>query len=202
MDDGSTDSTAAATETFAAADFNIRLLRNPGNRGKGFSVRRGMLTRTEWRLFTDADLSAPIAPNSGAPWKAAGARTPDRHRLARHRPFADRRTPAWPSRTRRQILQLRHAAGHGNDISDTQCGFKFFRGDVARQIFCASASTASALMSRCCILPGSAVIGPRKSPYTGTTPKAAKWTLTPGRPSPNWPESAGTILKAGTHSRF
>ena len=40
---------------------NIRVLRNPGNRGKGFSVRHGMLeARGDWCLFTDADLSAPI----------------------------------------------------------------------------------------------------------------------------------------------
>ena len=39
----------------------VRVLRNPGNRGKGYSVRHGMLeAKGEWRLFTDADLSAPI----------------------------------------------------------------------------------------------------------------------------------------------
>ncbi len=54
VDDGSTDDTAAV-----AGRPGVRLLRNPGNRGKGYSVRHGMLeARGEWILFTDADLSA------------------------------------------------------------------------------------------------------------------------------------------------
>src|ERR1035438_293829 len=61
VDDGSRDGTAALVENFAAQDGHIRLLRNPGNRGKGYSVRHGMLeARGDWILFSDADLSAPI----------------------------------------------------------------------------------------------------------------------------------------------
>src|SRR5271165_2086863 len=57
VDDGSTDKTVE----IASARAGIRLLRNTGNRGKGFSVRRGVLeARSELILFTDADLSAPI----------------------------------------------------------------------------------------------------------------------------------------------
>jgi glycosyltransferase involved in cell wall biosynthesis len=38
------------------------LFSNPENRGKGYSVRRGMLKATgDWVLFTDADLSAPVS---------------------------------------------------------------------------------------------------------------------------------------------
>src|SRR5579872_7290823 len=57
VDDGSTD------ETFEVATrrAGIRVLKNGHNRGKGFSVRRGVLeSRGEMILFTDADLSAPI----------------------------------------------------------------------------------------------------------------------------------------------
>ena len=61
VDDGSADGTAAVAARVAAARPNVRVLRNPGNRGKGYSVRHGMLeAKGEWTLFSDADLSAPI----------------------------------------------------------------------------------------------------------------------------------------------
>src|SRR5438309_11454212 len=43
VDDGSTDGTRAVAERFALTYPNVRVLRNPGNRGKGYSVRHGML---------------------------------------------------------------------------------------------------------------------------------------------------------------
>ena len=56
VDDGSRDATVEV-----AGRAGARVLRNPGNRGKGYSVRHGMLkAKGEWALFTDADLSAPI----------------------------------------------------------------------------------------------------------------------------------------------
>ena len=61
VDDGSTDATVEAVREFTEGSLRIRILRNPGNRGKGYSVRHGMLeARGEWRLFSDADLSTPI----------------------------------------------------------------------------------------------------------------------------------------------
>jgi dolichyl-phosphate beta-glucosyltransferase len=60
VDDGSTDGTAAAAEQFLGSTMG-RVLRNGTNRGKGFSVRRGVLeARGERVLMTDADLSTPI----------------------------------------------------------------------------------------------------------------------------------------------
>src|SRR6202023_2468834 len=57
VDDGSRDGTAAVAERFPG----VRVLKNPGNRGKGYAVRHGMLeARGEWLLFSDADLSTPI----------------------------------------------------------------------------------------------------------------------------------------------
>ncbi len=61
VDDGSRDGTAALVESVAKQDPRVHLVNNPGNRGKGYSVRHGMLkARGEWILFSDADLSAPI----------------------------------------------------------------------------------------------------------------------------------------------
>ena len=61
IDDGSTDGTVQLVSEWAARTTSIRLLRNQVNRGKGFSVRHGMLeARGKVALFTDADLSSPI----------------------------------------------------------------------------------------------------------------------------------------------
>ena len=61
VDDGSTDATAQVVRAFAADAPEVRLIQNPGNRGKGYSVRNGMLQALgEVVMFTDADLSAPM----------------------------------------------------------------------------------------------------------------------------------------------
>ena len=60
VDDGSADRTAELAEDFAGR-LDLRLIRNERNRGKGYSIRRGMLAaQGRWRLFCDADLSTPI----------------------------------------------------------------------------------------------------------------------------------------------
>ena len=61
INDGSRDNTAEIVRQYAAEYPYIRLIENPGNRGKGYSIRNGMLQATgDVVLFTDADLSAPI----------------------------------------------------------------------------------------------------------------------------------------------
>ena len=61
VDDGSKDATAAMVREFAAQHPFARLLQNPGNRGKGYSVRHGMeKAQGDWILSTDADLSSPL----------------------------------------------------------------------------------------------------------------------------------------------
>src|ERR1044071_5856280 len=62
VNDGSTDNTSDLVRDFARRNSSIRLVNNPGNRGKGFSVRNGMLNaHGDILLFSDADLSAPIS---------------------------------------------------------------------------------------------------------------------------------------------
>lgn len=136
VDDGSTDNTAGAAEQFAKANANIRVLRNPGNRGKGYSVRHGMLeARGDWRLFSDADLSTPIeeleklrcAVATGNYGVAIGSRALDRSLIGVHQPgFRE---------TMGRFFNLVMRAATGLAIADTQCGFKLFRADVAEEVF-------------------------------------------------------------------
>src|ERR1700751_1957477 len=61
VNDGSRDNTAELVREFAAKDSRLRLIENPGNRGKGYAVRNGMLNaQGEGIVFSDADLSSPI----------------------------------------------------------------------------------------------------------------------------------------------
>jgi glycosyltransferase involved in cell wall biosynthesis len=135
VDDGSRDDTAKLADEFAAASAEVRVLRNPGNRGKGYSVRHGMLeARGEWRLFTDADLSSPIeeldklwaAASTGAEI-AIGSRALDRSLIGVHQPGFRETAGKFFNGVMRVMVGL--------NISDTQCGFKLFRGDAARAVF-------------------------------------------------------------------
>src|SRR5689334_1443107 len=61
VNDGSRDGTADVARAFGQRNRAVKLLENPGNRGKGYSVRHGMLeAQGDVLLFTDADLSSPI----------------------------------------------------------------------------------------------------------------------------------------------
>jgi glycosyltransferase involved in cell wall biosynthesis len=148
VDDGSTDGTFDVATAFANGNPNIRVLRNPGNRGKGYSVRHGMLeARGAWRLFSDADLSTPIeeleklwyaVANGGMQSCASGnvrgndeiaigSRALDRSLIGVHQPGY--------RETMGRLFNVVMRAVTGLPISDTQCGFKLFRADVAEQIF-------------------------------------------------------------------
>jgi len=132
VDDGSSDRTAAVAESRGG----VRLLRNPGNRGKGYAVRHGMLEAYgEWVLYSDADLSAPIedatilykaAAESGAQI-AIGSRALDRSLVSVHQSsFRE-----WSGRAFNVIMR----AVTGLKFRDTQCGFKLYRRDAAKTVF-------------------------------------------------------------------
>jgi len=136
VDDGSTDDTVAVVEGLRAAHPEVRLLRNPGNRGKGYSVRHGMLEAAgDWVLFSDADLSAPIeeldkllAAVAGSQAAVAiGSRALDRSLIAVHQ--------SWFRENAGRIFNLLVRLIAGLPFQDTQCGFKLFQRQAAREIF-------------------------------------------------------------------
>lgn len=135
VNDGSTDRTAEVVRTFAKKAPEVRLMENPSNRGKGFSVRAGMLqAQGEVVLFTDADLSAPIEEAErlftaiaggadiaiGSRWLEKGRQT---HRQPLYRQFFGRCFNA----VIRTVMGLKFA--------DTQCGFKAFTREAAHTVF-------------------------------------------------------------------
>ncbi len=132
VDDGSRDGTAALIERRDGA----RLLRNPGNRGKGYTVRHGMLeAKGEWILYTDADLSAPIgeldklfaAAQREQADVAIGSRALDRSLVGVHQSAFRELSGRFFNLVMRTVTGL--------PFRDTQCGFKLFRAAAAREIF-------------------------------------------------------------------
>ncbi len=136
VDDGSSDATVQVAEQFARDGCPVRVLRNPGNRGKGFAVRHGMQEGTgDWLLFSDADLSTPIAEieklwaalQGGDAAVAIGSRALDRSLIGVRQPAFRERAGQIFNWVMQRVLGL--------PISDTQCGFKLFRQDAARAVF-------------------------------------------------------------------
>ncbi|MGO9435892.1 MAG: dolichyl-phosphate beta-glucosyltransferase [Terracidiphilus sp.] len=135
VNDGSTDSTAQLVHNIARNAPEIRLLENPGNRGKGYAVRNGILHALgDIVMFTDSDLSAPIDEAErlfaaiaggadiaiGSRWLATSRQT---HRQPLYRQFFGRCFNA----VCRMVMRL--------PFADTQCGFKAFTRAAAQTVF-------------------------------------------------------------------
>jgi glycosyltransferase involved in cell wall biosynthesis len=135
VDDGSIDETLSIVQRWTTLDERVKLIKNDGNRGKGYSVRNGLLQAMgEVVMFTDADLSAPIeeaerlfaALDAGAD-VAIGSRWLDKQKQTLHQPLYRRffgRRFNWVTR---RVISL--------PFEDTQCGFKAFKRDAAQTIF-------------------------------------------------------------------
>src|ERR1700679_3311181 len=135
VNDGSTDDTAQIVREFGKACSQVLLVENPGNHGKGYSVRNGMLhARGDICLFTDADLSSPISEAQKLfDAIAAGADIAIGSRWLR----ADLQTERQPlyrqlfGRIYNPVLRI----FLNLNFVDTQCGFKAFRREAAQRIF-------------------------------------------------------------------
>src|ERR1700737_2117028 len=135
VDDGSKDEPRGSVQGSISGHPRLHLVQNPGNRGKGYSVRNGLLQAAgDIVMFTDADLSAPMeeaerliaAIHAGAD-VAIGSRWMDRTRQTIHQPLYRQffgRCFNWITRT---VMGL--------PFKDTQCGFKAFKREAAQVIF-------------------------------------------------------------------
>jgi glycosyltransferase involved in cell wall biosynthesis len=135
VNDGSRDNTAEIVKSFAAKDPIVQLVENPGNHGKGYSVRNGMLhAKGKIVLFSDADLSSPIEEATkllralaagadiaiGSRWLRAETQT---QRQPLHRQIFGR------------VFNLLLRIILGLKFKDTQCGFKAFKQPAVHAIF-------------------------------------------------------------------
>lgn len=135
VNDGSTDNTADIVRQYAAQHPWLRLIENPGNRGKGFSVRNGMLhARGDILLFSDADLSSPITEAD----KLVAALQSEADVAIGSR-WVRKELQVVPQPLGRQILgrmfNMALRLVLGLNFKDTQCGFKAFRRPAAELVF-------------------------------------------------------------------
>ena len=162
VDDGSTDGTAKVAEDWMLKFPTLRLVSNGRNRGKGFSVRHGMLeARGRLTLFTDADLSTPmeemdkLLESLRTQDVAIGSRALDRGMIETHQ------------------TRLREIAGiifngfvrllTGLPYLDTQCGFKAFRTAAQRKIWLRSGAALSRQAARPHLRRSAGALGPRSA---------------------------------------
>jgi dolichyl-phosphate beta-glucosyltransferase len=135
INDGSRDNTAEIARDWARRNSAVKLVENPGNRGKGYSVRNGMLhAQGDVLLFSDADLSSPMceahklfaALESGA-GVAIGSRWLNRALQIEKQPLYRQFFGRIFNLALRIVLNLKQ--------KDTQCGFKAFTRRAADAIF-------------------------------------------------------------------
>jgi dolichyl-phosphate beta-glucosyltransferase len=135
VNDGSRDNTAEIVRAWTRRSPAVKLVENPGNRGKGYSVRNGMLqAQGDILLFSDADLSSPIhealklfaALESGAE-VAIGSRWLNRELQTERQPFHRQFFGRIFNLALRIVLNLKQ--------KDTQCGYKAFTRRAADAIF-------------------------------------------------------------------
>lgn len=135
VDDGSTDRTVQVVEEWARQMPSLRVVRNGENRGKGYSVRHGMLEALgRIALFTDADLSSPIEESSkllaaiaAGNDVAIGSRALDRSLIEIHQsPYRELAGIIFNGFVRLFT---------GLPFHDTQCGFKAFVCEPSRVVF-------------------------------------------------------------------
>ena len=135
VDDGSRDGTSRLVARLAAEIPELRLIRLPANRGKGYAVRTGVVNARGRRvLFADADGATPMAEvarldaalDAGAD-VAIGSRALSgegvRVRARLHRRMM--------GRAFHLLVGLLTVPG----FRDTQCGFKLFRAAAAHDLF-------------------------------------------------------------------
>ena len=135
VDDGSTDDTRRiARQTAGHAGLPLTILEHAQNRGKGAAIRMGVLASSgDPVLISDADLSTPLSEWTKLAERlpthpiAIGSRAIDEDLVRRRQPFYR----VLLGKAGNKIIQLFAVPG----IQDTQCGFKLFRGDVARELF-------------------------------------------------------------------
>lgn len=137
VNDGSSDRTTSIVEDTHAGDNRVRIVEydKPGNRGKGYAVRFGMLCVVgKYRLFMDADNSTTVDHfeqfrpllESGND-VVIGSRAAKGAEIAVHQAWWKEFLGVLGNRW------IRFWAMPG--IQDTQAGFKVFTGEAAEDVF-------------------------------------------------------------------
>jgi len=134
VDDGSEDETAGKVESYAKDYSEIKLRKNP-HKGKGFAVRTGVLDSVgKYVLMIDADMATPIEELKRLMVWIKDSDF-DIAIGSREGIGAERRNEPFYRHLMGRIFNLIVGILVIPGIKDTQCGFKVFKGNVAREVF-------------------------------------------------------------------
>ncbi len=139
VDDGSDDGTGAEAEKAERVEgVDVKVVRYEKNRGKGYAVKQGMaVTSGEFVMFADCGGCVPyedamrglrILRSDEADIAHASRRTKCSEIYQKQSPF--RQMCSWAFRH-----LMVHWMGIGHEYTDTQCGFKLYKGDVGRELY-------------------------------------------------------------------
>jgi dolichyl-phosphate beta-glucosyltransferase len=139
VDDGSTDNTTEVARSVQIPETVARrVVRYGAHRGKGYGVRTGMTQTTgRYVMFADCGVCIPYDNvlagldmlKNGTCDIAHGSRRHIESQILRAQPWHRRLISRTFKSTVRTIL------GVPRSLTDTQCGFKVYRGDVARELY-------------------------------------------------------------------
>jgi len=139
VDDGSSDGTSeAAKNVTTPAEINLEVIRYDEHRGKGHAVRAGIRkTSGDYVMFADSGCCVPYGYvldglkllKSGACDIAHGSRKLPESKIERPQ--------GWYRRICAGIFRwgIHRSMKIPSELADTQCGFKIYRGDVARSLY-------------------------------------------------------------------
>jgi len=135
VDDGSTDGTANVVTQFEKSQRPIRLISYPNNEGKGYAVKFGVLnSQGQNILIMDADGSTPLSE-----YLKLKSKLDEGYKIAiGSRALFDENSKVNTVWYRKLLGRVFNALVNiilVPGIEDTQCGFKLFSGDIAKNVF-------------------------------------------------------------------
>jgi len=138
-DDGSTDPTEqAARQTSVPENVSVRVIRYEPHRGKGYAVRTGMRATTgRFVMFADCGLCIPYGNALQGLALIREDKCDIAHGSRRHIESDILRDQPWHRRLFSRLFKaaVRTLLRIPRRLTDTQCGFKVYAGDVARELY-------------------------------------------------------------------
>jgi dolichyl-phosphate beta-glucosyltransferase len=139
VDDGSQDDTAGAARAVDVPPAaRLHVIRYEQHRGKGYGVRTGMAASTgTYAMFADCGLCVPYGNTLEGLEMLRSDQCDIAHGSRRHIQSDILQDQPWHRRvlSRTFKFMVRTILGVPRELTDTQCGFKIYKGDIARELY-------------------------------------------------------------------